>query len=109
LEAVCVVCNSRGAPVQAEGRLARETTMFGKWFGAFVVAAALVAGCGKAEIGEACEEVGKTDECVENAVCDTHAEHKKCHKVCSTGEDCAATENCNGISGSNLKACHPKP
>jgi hypothetical protein len=32
-----------------------------------------------------------------------------CVKICTTKEDCRSDQDCNGVSGSNLKACKPKP
>jgi hypothetical protein len=29
-------------------------------------------------------------------------------KVCKVAEDCRADQDCNGVSGSNIKACKPK-
>lgn len=63
------------------------------------------------DIGEACETRGNQDECVENAVCDTAATTDSepiCLKVCKDTTECAADEDCNGVSGSNIKACKPK-
>ena len=62
-------------------------------------------------MGEECEEVGKVDgECEDNAICtkpsDTAA--PVCLKQCIDQSGCAATEACNGVSGSNIKACYPK-
>lgn len=65
--------------------------------------------CGKAEIGESCDDSGSQEECVENAVCDTEGAGSFCLKVCQDDTQCdAATEACTGVSGSNLKACHKK-
>ncbi len=32
-----------------------------------------------------------------------------CVKICKTSDDCRADQDCNGVSGSNVKACKPKP
>ncbi|MBK9263371.1 MAG: hypothetical protein IPM54_26650 [Polyangiaceae bacterium] len=71
----------------------------------------LLPACGGAEIGEACETRGSQDECVDDAICDlkgTDETEPVCLKVCNDASECAATEDCNGVSGSNIKACTPK-
>ncbi len=68
----------------------------------------LALACGKTEVGDACDDEGKTDECVDNAVCaKDKAGATKCLKVCTEQAQCAATEECNGTTGS-LKACRAK-
>jgi hypothetical protein len=77
---------------------------------AFLVLTAMVAGCsGGNKIGESCTKQGDTNECVNGAVCtkDT-ANILKCLKTCTTQSDCQATESCNGVDGSSLKACRIK-
>ena len=65
-------------------------------------------GCGHSEIGEECETAGATDECVDSAVCTNGSTGVPvCRKICTEQEDCATTENCNGISGTNMKSCQP--
>jgi len=74
-------------------------------------AALLGAACGGAEIGEACETPGETDECVDGAVCiqAVSGQDPTCFKVCASDADCNPnTEACNGVEGSNLKACRLK-
>jgi hypothetical protein len=71
---------------------------------------ALLPACAS-DIGEACETRGSQDECVENAICDlkgTDDAEPVCLKVCKDAAECASTEDCNGVSGSNIKACTPK-
>lgn len=76
---------------------------------AFVLAlASLAAACGKADIGEECEDVGKQDECVDGAVCTNGDDGSACRKLCDDQEQCPAGESCNGISGTNLKSCQPE-
>ncbi len=68
-------------------------------------------GCGGAEIGEACQTRGSQDECADGAVCDlqgTSGTEPVCLKVCKDSTECASTEDCNGVSGSNIKACTAK-
>jgi hypothetical protein len=74
------------------------------------VVAALLIGCGgEGEIGDECDESGQTeDECVDGAICTNESDDANtCRKLCTEQEDCDAGENCNGISGSNLKSCQP--
>ena len=70
----------------------------------------LAAACGGdgALIGEACTTAGSETECVDGAVCDTVDTTVVCLEICTDQADCAANEACNGVSGSSLKACHPK-
>jgi len=56
-----------------------------------------------------CTASGTTDECPEASVCDTVAGTTiTCVAICKTSEDCRSDQDCNGVSGSNLKACKPK-
>jgi hypothetical protein len=65
-------------------------------------------GCGEAELGEECDEAGKTDECVDGAICTNTAEDAVCRALCVEQEDCkAAGETCNGVAGTNQKSCQP--
>ncbi len=67
--------------------------------------------CSGAEVGETCETEGAADECVEEAICgkpsDSAAE-PQCLKICTADTDCAASESCNGVTGSSTKACRIK-
>jgi len=57
-----------------------------------------------------CTTSGSTSECPESSVCDAIAGTAvTCVKICKTGADCRADQDCNGVSGSNVKACKPKP
>src|SRR5690242_6449035 len=65
--------------------------------------------CGAATIGDPCEMPGSTEECVEDAVCDTLKDGEVlCLLICQEQADCPSDFDCNGVSGSSLKACHPK-
>lgn len=66
-------------------------------------------GCAS-DVGESCETPGAENECVDGAVCDKQVNGAvSCLKLCTDQADCAANENCNGVSdGSDRKACHPK-
>ena len=56
-----------------------------------------------------CTTSGSTEQCPEGAVCDAVAGTAlNCVKICSTNADCRSDLSCNGISGSNIKACKPK-
>ena len=68
-----------------------------------------LSGCGGAELGESCDDVGKTDECVDGAVCTKQGEGDgaACRAVCDQHEDCPPGHSCNGVSGTSLKSCQP--
>jgi hypothetical protein len=57
----------------------------------------------------ACTTSGSTSECPEGAVCDSvSGAGNTCVKVCKTTSDCGRADvGCNGVSGSNIKACKP--
>jgi len=70
-----------------------------------------LAACGGGgAIGEECGEQGVEGECEDGAVCgkpgDTDA--YECLKVCEGADDCASTEDCNGVEGTSIKGCRPK-
>lgn len=71
-----------------------------------------IVACGDGELGESCDEEGLVaGECDEGLVCGKRSDTSSdlvCLKQCSTQADCAGTEDCNGVSGSSLKACRPK-
>ena len=57
-----------------------------------------------------CATSGSTAECPEGSVCDTVSGTAiTCVKLCKASGDCRTDLDCNGVSGSNLKACKPKP
>ena len=62
------------------------------------------------KVGESCDESGKADgECVSGGVCGKNsAGALLCLKVCTDQAQCASTEDCNGVDGSNVKGCRPK-
>ncbi len=71
----------------------------------------LLPACGGAELGEACATRGSQEECVDGAVCEqetSSAAEPTCLKVCKDAAECASTEDCNGVSGTNVKACVQK-
>ena len=57
-----------------------------------------------------CTTSGSTTECPEESVCDAIAGTAiTCVKICKSSADCRSDQDCNGVSGSNIKACKPKP
>jgi hypothetical protein len=82
-----------------------------QYLGRFTMVALLLlfAACGGGEIGEDCDTRGSTDECVDGAICDQTSDGKMiCLASCADASECADSEECNGVSGSNTKACFPK-
>ncbi len=58
----------------------------------------------------ACTTSGSTEQCPDGAVCDTISGTAiACVQICKAADDCRADLDCNGVSGSNIKACKPKP
>lgn len=56
-----------------------------------------------------CTAPGTTDVCPEGSICDTVAgTDVNCVRICRTADDCRTDQDCNGVSGSNIKACKPK-
>lgn len=55
-----------------------------------------------------CQQEGTDEECPGGSVCASHSSRLLCSKLCETKEDCRADYECNGVSGSSLKACRPK-
>lgn len=57
----------------------------------------------------ACTTSGSTDGCPEESICDAiSGSALTCVKICKTADDCRSDLDCNGVSGSNIKACKPK-
>lgn len=57
-----------------------------------------------------CTMPGTTAECPEGSICDTTSGTSiTCVKICETADDCRNDLDCNGVSGSSIKACKPKP
>jgi hypothetical protein len=68
-------------------------------------------GCGPNEVGEECDEVGDTDDCEDGAICTNVGDSNEegiCYWICEDHPQCAATQQCNGVSGTNLKSCQPQ-
>lgn len=80
----------------------------------FVTVAAaftLVLACsGESKLGEECDEPGKTEDvCESGGVCGKQTGGAViCLKQCTDDTNCAATENCNGVEGTNVKGCRLK-
>jgi hypothetical protein len=77
---------------------------------ALVLFVVLAACSDEAKIGESCDKSGATaGQCVSGAVCgkDT-SDSLICLKTCNVQSDCTADQECNGVEGSNLKACRLK-
>jgi hypothetical protein len=71
---------------------------------------ALAACGGESELGEECGAEGEDGECVDGGVCgptkgDDEGDVLQCLVVCQEQEDCKADEECNGVSGTNIKGC----
>ena len=73
----------------------------------FFLAALLLLACGEAEVGEACDDAGSTDECEDGAICTNENEAAVCRFLCKDTVQCPAAHSCNGVSGSSLKSCQP--
>ncbi len=57
----------------------------------------------------ACTTTGTTSGCPEGSICDSvTGAGTTCVRVCKTSSDCRSGIDCNGVSGSNVKACKPK-
>lgn len=72
-----------------------------------VLVLTLLAGCGSAEIGEECDDVGESDECEDGAICTNEASGAICRAMCADTADCSLGHACNGVSGTNVKSCQP--
>jgi hypothetical protein len=76
----------------------------------FITTVLALAACGSGgKVGDACATAGAmADECGDGAVCTQEGTALVCAKLCAQQSDCASTEACNGVSGSDLKSCQPK-
>jgi hypothetical protein len=77
----------------------------------FVLMGIAVVACGGhpgGTVGDACSEVGSAEECFDDEICEELSGYGAyCLLLCDDHEDCDAGEQCNGVSGSNEKGCHP--
>lgn len=56
-----------------------------------------------------CTRSGDTSECPEDSICDDiFGAATACVRICQSSADCREDQDCNGVSGSNVKACKPK-
>lgn len=62
------------------------------------------------KLGESCDESGKTEDvCESGTVCGANTTGGlQCLKICTDQTQCASTEDCNGVEGTNIKGCKPK-
>lgn len=68
-----------------------------------------IAGCGKNELGDPCEHLGDPDECVDGTMCSKEPNGENaCQKICASDADCPSDRACNGVTGTNIKACRRK-
>jgi hypothetical protein len=52
---------------------------------------------------------GEVSDCPDGAICDAIAgQAMACVKICAIQSDCRDDQQCNGTTGSSLKACKPK-
>lgn len=87
-------------------KLARSCLALALFTGAAVVA------CGGhpgGTVGEVCDEAGSSNECESDEICDDTGDGGRyCLRICTDHVDCASNERCNGITGSDIKGCHPQ-
>jgi hypothetical protein len=90
----------------------RNRTLIASALVGLFAALGLSAGCGShpgGTVGAACSDIGSSDECASDEVCDAiEGGDTYCLLRCSDHADCDAAERCNGVSGDSGKACHPK-
>ncbi len=72
------------------------------------LALSLPLGCGSAEVGEDCDDIGDNDECEDGAMCTNEDGGGVCRYLCDDDDHCPPNHECNGVSGSNAKTCQPK-
>jgi hypothetical protein len=58
-------------------------------------------------VGDPCDDVGSSDQCASDEICDEIDGGAYCLLICSDHADCASSERCNGVTSSDIKACHP--
>ena len=58
---------------------------------------------------QACTTAGEVSDCPDGAICDAiGGQAMACVKICMIQSDCRDDQQCNGTTGSSLKACKPK-
>src|SRR5688572_29484685 len=55
-----------------------------------------------------CAVEGTAQDCPGGTVCASHGTQLLCSMVCQNQENCREQYECNGITGSSIKACRPK-
>jgi hypothetical protein len=71
-----------------------------------IIAALFLTACGDGGVGDACDDPGSRDECEDGAICtNDDGNDGTCRFICSDHDDCASSERCNGIEGSDTKSC----
>jgi hypothetical protein len=76
-----------------------------------VLGAACSACSSEGAVGEACDEVGRQlDQCESDAICgyEKAGGELVCLAICYAQTDCGADQECNGVEGSEFKACRTK-
>jgi hypothetical protein len=69
-----------------------------------VGALAMVSACASTD---ACATPGSTTECAQGFICADDILGRECLAICTKQSDCSSTDECTGVSSTNLKACHP--
>lgn len=76
--------------------------------GSFLIAVVVGACSSKADVGSSCANDGKTDECVDGAICSKTATGAlTCQKICTDQNQCPTNTTCNGTTGGSTKSCRP--
>lgn len=85
-----------------------RTSLFASPLLATVLLVFFAPACEDGGVGEPCDTPGVEEECADGAICDSTDDGAvQCLQICVDQEDCPADESCNGVSNSNIKACHP--
>jgi hypothetical protein len=92
--------------VRASARMTRFCmSMFSRWLLAPVIFAGVAACSGAGEVGEACDQEARADQCVDGAACAKNkAGALQCMQICVAQTDCAANTECTGTTGTT-KVC----
>ncbi len=55
--------------------------------------------------GRGCTQEGSVVDCPGDTICAKQGTRLSCSPLCESKSDCRENQECNGISGTNLKAC----
>lgn len=79
------------------------------WFLMFSTALFVTSlGCGPGELGQACNDPGSEEACVDGAICtNENGDDGSCREICTGQKDCRKGYSCNGVSGTSTKSCQP--